>query len=102
MTNSSKIKQPLLFSVLSIISICIAAFAILGLINFFTNIVPLGKYHGLQLIAPFFIAPFGLISALISLLKQKSKIALFGVIINIVLCVFPIAFNIVAVLLFGP
>jgi len=35
MTNSSKVEQPLIFSVLSIISIFIAVVAILGLINFF-------------------------------------------------------------------
>jgi len=102
MTNSSKVEQPLIFSVLSIISIFIAVVAILGLINFFTGIIPLGEYHGLQMLAPFFIAPFGLVSALISFIKRKSNIALFGMISNIVLCIFPTVFNFVAVLFFGP
>jgi len=54
------------------------------------------------MLAPFFIAPFGLVSALISFIKRKSNIALFGMISNIVLCIFPTVFNFVAVLFFGP
>ena len=102
MSKSNKVEQPLIFSVLSIGSICIAAVAILGLINFFTGIIPLGQYHGLQMLAPFFIAPFGLVFALVSFIKRKSNIAIFGMISNIVLCVFPAVFNFVAVLFFGP
>jgi hypothetical protein len=68
-------------------------------INVFIQIVPA---PGIQLLLPLFIAPVGLILGLIPLKVSKDKIAKWGVILNIILFLYPILYFILVTLIVGP
>lgn len=81
------------------ISIGIAFMTIVMQINVFIQIVPA---PGILLLSPLFIAPVGLILGLIPLKESKDKIAKWGVILNIILFLYPILYYILATLIVGP
>lgn len=80
------------------ISIGIAFMTIVMLINEFIQIVPA---PGILLLSPLLIAPVGLILGLIPLKKSKDNLAKWGVILNIILFLFPFFYMILGTLIGG-
>ncbi|MEN1938931.1 hypothetical protein AAIE21_26260 [Paenibacillus sp. 102] len=102
MANSSvEVKKQGKNSILGGISITIAVILAALVINFLTGLVPLEKIQGLPMIMPFPIAPIGAIIGFIGYRMNKDKLSLWGIILNIVMFLVPIVYNIVATLLFG-
>lgn len=84
------------------ISIAISIILILLIVNLFLGIIPIKKIEGLPLLMPIFISSIGISLGIIPLRKHKDKMALFGVITNMFLWFFPIAYFIIGTIIFGP
>lgn len=85
------------------ISIGIAFILIVIIINEFVQILPTHKtkLQGALILLPSLIAPGGIILGLIPLKKNKDDIAKWGVILNIILFLFPILYMTLGTLIFG-
>lgn len=83
------------------ISISISIILIFFIVNLFLQIIPMKKIEGLPLVMPLFISPIGILLGLIPLWIHKDNFALFGVIVNTVLWIFPIFYFIIGTIVFG-
>lgn len=94
---------PIKSTLLGKISLSIAMILILILFNEFLQILPThqSKLEGALLLSPILIAPIGAILGVIPLKKHKDTLAKWGVILNILLFLFPTFYNIFGTLLFG-
>lgn len=102
MTNGNvELKKQGKSSILGGISIAIAVILAALVINFLTGLVPLEKIQGLPIIMPFIIAPIGVIIGFVGYRMNKDTWSLWGIILNIVMFLVPIVYNIVAILFFG-
>ncbi|MBN8233991.1 hypothetical protein JF544_01985 [Halobacillus kuroshimensis] len=82
---------------LSFISILIPTFLTILIVNFLFGIVPM-DIQGLPFILPFILCPIGAALGLIGYKMNRDNLARAGMIFNIGLFLFPIAFNIVGTL----
>ena len=96
-------EMPLNRTLLGKISIGIAIILVLVIINEFVQILPTHetKLQGALLLSPLLIAPVGVIFGLIPLKKNKDDLAKWGVILNIILFLFPTLYMILGTTLFG-
>ena len=85
------------------ISIGIAIILVLVISNEFIQFFPTHetKLQGALILSPSFIAPIGVILGLIPLRKNKDNLAKWGVILNIILFLFPILYMILGTLIGG-
>lgn len=85
------------------ISIGIAFILVVIIINEFIQILPTHKtkLQGALILLPSLIAPIGIILGLIPLKKNKDDLAKWGVILNIILSLFPMLYMILGTLTFG-
>lgn len=102
MNISEKNRVSEIKSVTGKISIGVSIILVFLIINVFMEIIPLKKIEGFPLIMPLFISPVGILLGMIPLCKHKDKFALVGVITNIFLWLFPLAYFIIGTLVFGP
>ncbi|NLD49867.1 MAG: hypothetical protein GX660_22210 [Clostridiaceae bacterium] len=102
MSDKQNLKKTQSYIAFGLISVFIAFLLVLILVNLFLQVVPLPKLQGLPLVAPLFIAPFGIICALVSTKMKNNKLAQAGLIANIVLFICPTAYNIIVTIFFGP
>ncbi|MDM5212993.1 hypothetical protein QUF94_16365 [Peribacillus sp. NJ4] len=84
-----------------LISILIPSVLTLLIINFLFDIVSL-KIQGMPLVFPFILCPIGAILGSVGYKMNRDKLSLVGIIFNIILFLFPILYNIVAILTQGP
>lgn len=85
------------------ISIGIAIILVLLISNEFTQALPTHetKLQGVLILSSLFIAPIGVVLGLIPLKKNKDNFAKWGVILNIILFLFPLLYMIIGTMLFG-
>ena len=85
------------------ISMGIGIFLMLVSINEFTQVLPTHttKFQGGLILLPSLIAPIGVVLGLIPLKKSKDNLAKWGVVLNIILFLFPILYMMLATLMFG-
>lgn len=85
------------------ISIGIAILLVLIICNEFIQLIPTHetKLQGVLILLPSFIAPIGIVLGLIPLRKSKDVLAKWGVILNIILFLFPIFYMMLGTVLFG-
>ncbi|OZT76217.1 hypothetical protein [Salinicoccus roseus] len=88
-------------NILGIVSILIPTIVSILILNFLLGIVPIEKIEGLPLVMPMFLCPIGAIIGLIAYRYRKDRLSLIGIIFNIILFLFPIAYNIFVTLIFG-
>lgn len=88
-------------SILGFLSVLIPSVLTVFIINFLFEIVPL-KIQGLPIVLPFIVCPVGAILGFFSYTINRNKLALFGLIFNIVLFIFPVLFNVIATVIGGP
>lgn len=86
--------------ILGLISIFIPTVLTVLIINFLFDIVSL-KIQGLPIIMPFVLCPIGAVFGFIGYRINKDKIALVGIIFNIVLFIFPILYHVLGTLIGG-
>ncbi|NPC91357.1 hypothetical protein HOO54_03625 [Bacillus sp. WMMC1349] len=86
---------------MNFISLLIPSFLTILILNFFFEIVPLEKIQGLPLVFPLFLCPIAAVFGFVSYRLKKDKLSQIGIIFNILLFIFPIAYNIIGTLLFG-
>ncbi|MGE7186068.1 hypothetical protein ACQKKK_19490 [Peribacillus sp. NPDC006672] len=86
--------------ILGLISILIPTVLTIFIINFLFDIVSL-KIQGLPIIMPFVLCPIGAVLGFVGYRMNRDKIALVGIIFNIVLFIFPILYNVIATLILG-
>ncbi|WP_318011127.1 hypothetical protein [Clostridium sp. FP2] len=84
------------------ISIGISIILILLILNLIFEIMPIRKIEGLPILLPLFISPIGILLGIIPLRIHKDKLALIGVITNMLLWLVPIAYFTIGTLIFGP
>jgi len=86
------------------ISIGIAITLVIVICNEFFQVIPTHKtkLEGALLLSPLLIAPIGIIIGLISIIKDRTILAIWGVIINIILGSFPFFYRILVTLIIGP
>ncbi|WP_350301393.1 hypothetical protein [Peribacillus frigoritolerans] len=84
-----------------LISVLIPSVLTLLIINFLFDIVSL-KIQGMPLVFPFILCPIGAIFGFVGYKMNRDKLSLAGIIFNIILFLFPILYNIVAILTQGP
>ncbi|WP_307337491.1 hypothetical protein [Metabacillus malikii] len=87
--------------VLGIISILIPVVVTILIINFFSAFILLEKLQGLPVIMPIFLCPIGAMLGFISYRLYKGKLSLIGIIINILLFMFPIIYHVLGTFYFG-
>lgn len=88
-------------NILGIVSILIPTIVSILILNFLLGIVPIEKIEGLPLVIPIFLCPIGAIIGFIAYKYRKDRLSMIGIIFNIILLLFPIAYNILVTLLFG-
>ncbi|TYR81310.1 hypothetical protein FZC66_05475 [Priestia megaterium] len=89
-------------SICGLISILIPTVTAIFVLNFLLAVVPIPKMEGLPLIFPIFLCPIGLLFAFIGYIQNKDGLSLLGIILNLILFLFPIVYHIFGTLLFGP
>ncbi|WP_281657759.1 hypothetical protein [Halobacillus sp. Cin3] len=82
---------------ISVVSILIPTFLTIFILNFLFDIIPL-NIQGLPIILPFVFCPIGAALGLIGYKMNRDNLARAGMIFNIGLFLFPIAFNIIGTL----
>lgn len=87
--------------ILGFISALIPTVLSVFIINFLFDIVPL-KIQGLPIVLPFALCPIGAIVGFFGYTQNRNKLALFGLIFNGILFIFPVIFNIIATVIGGP
>jgi hypothetical protein len=97
--NEAPIKRTLIGK----FSISIAVILTLVIINEFVQVLPTHetKLQGALILLPSFIAPIGVVLGLIPLRKNKDIFAKWGVILNIILFLFPFLYMILGTLIGG-
>ncbi|WP_017548321.1 hypothetical protein [Salinicoccus carnicancri] len=88
-------------NILGILSILIPTIVSILILNFLLGIVPIKKIEGLPLVMPMFLCPIGAIIGFIAYRYRKDQLSMIGIIFNIILFLFPIAYNIFVTLIFG-
>ncbi|WP_271400658.1 hypothetical protein [Salinicoccus roseus] len=88
-------------SILGVVSVLIPLILSILILNFFLEIVTNEKIQGLPLILPLFLCPVGTVVGVVGYGYRKDQISSIGIISNIILFLFPIAYNIFATLMFG-
>ncbi|WP_271401150.1 hypothetical protein [Salinicoccus roseus] len=88
-------------NILGIVSILIPTIVSILILNFLLGIVPIEKIEGLPLVMPMFLCPIGAIIGFIAYRYRKDQLSMIGIIFNIILFMFPIAYNIFVTLIFG-
>jgi hypothetical protein len=88
-------------NILGIVSILIPTIVSILILNFLLGIVPIEKIEGLPLVMPMFLCPIGAIIGFIAYRYRKDQLSMIGIIFNIILFLFPIAYNIFVTLIFG-
>ncbi|MEZ2459011.1 hypothetical protein ACBR55_10570 [Salinicoccus roseus] len=88
-------------SILGVVSVLIPLILSILILNFFLEIVTNEKIQGLPLILPLFLCPVGTVVGAVGYGYRKDQISRIGIISNIILFLFPIAYNIFATLIFG-
>ena len=88
-------------NILGIVSILIPTIVSILILNFLMGIVPIEEIEGLPLVMPMFLCPIGAIIGLIAYRYRKDRLSLIGINFNIILFLFPIAYNIFVTLIFG-
>ncbi|MGH4122710.1 MAG: hypothetical protein ACREV6_07260 [Clostridium sp.] len=94
---------PIKHTLIGKISIGIAFILVVIIINEFVQIFPTHKtkLQGSLILLPLFVAPIGVILGLIPLRKNKDDIAKWGLILNIILFLFPMLYMVLGTLIFG-
>lgn len=84
-------------------SIGIAIILVLVIINEFVQVLPTHKtkLQGALILLPLFISPIGIVLGLIPLRKNTDVLAKWGLIINIILFLFPFFYRILGTLIKG-
>lgn len=88
-------------NILGIVSILIPTILSILILNFLLGIFPIEKIEGLPLVMPMFLCPIGAIIGFIAYRYRKDQLSMIGIIFNIILFLFPIAYNIFVTLIFG-
>ena len=88
-------------NIFGVVSVLIPLILSILILNFFLEIVPNEKIQGLPLILPLFLCPIGAVVGVVGYRYRKDQILRIGIISNIILFLFPIAYNIFATLIFG-
>ncbi|MEH7354635.1 hypothetical protein V7150_13815 [Neobacillus drentensis] len=101
MASNLNIKSEEKKSIAGIISLSIAVFAIVLVLNFLFGIIPIEKIQGLPMVLPIIFGPLGAIIAFISYNANKDRLSLYGIILNIIVFLIPILYNVVGTLIFG-
>lgn len=77
-------------NILGIISILIPSVLLLFILNFFWGLVPIDKIQGLPVIMPLILCPIGAIIGFISYKDKRDKVSLIGIVLNVIMFLFPI------------
>jgi len=102
MANSNvEVKRQGKSSVLGGISIAFAVVLAALVLNFLTGLIPMDKLQGLPMVMPLVLAPIGAIIGFVGYRMKKDKLSLWGIILNIVMFLVPIVYNIVGTLVSG-
>ncbi|WP_456364512.1 hypothetical protein [Priestia aryabhattai] len=102
MANSNvEVKNQGKSSVLGGISIAFAVVLAALVLNFLTGLIPMDKLQGLPIVMPLVLGPIGAIIGFVGYRMNKDKLSLWGIILNIVMFLVPIVYNIVGTLVSG-
>lgn len=86
---------------LGIISVLIPFVLLILIINFFAGWVSIDKNQGLPIIMPIILCPIGVVLGLVSFRVKKDRLSLTGIVLNIILFLFPILYHFIGTLVFG-
>jgi len=103
LTVSRNSEVPVKHTLLGKISIGIAIILVFVIINEFVQILPTHKtkLQGSLILSPLLLAPIGAILGLIPLKNSRDDLAKWGVILNIILALFPILYTVLGTLIVG-